>query len=40
MMPPPKKELNNEETFFAEMEREMPKIMGATTVMNGSAVFA
>jgi hypothetical protein len=40
MIPPPKKALKNEETFSNEMEREMPKLMGATTVMDGSAVFA
>jgi hypothetical protein len=40
MIPPRKKALTNEETFSNEMEREMPKLMEATTVMDGSAVFA
>jgi hypothetical protein len=40
MMPPRKKALNNEETFFSEMEREMPTLMLATTVMERSVAFA
>ena len=40
MMPPHKKVLNDEETFFSEMGREMPKLMLATTPMECSVAFA
>lgn len=39
-MPPRKKVLNNEETFFSEMGREMPNLMLDTTPMERSVAFA
>jgi len=40
MMPPRKKALNNEGTFFSEMGREVPQLMLDTTPMEHSVAFA